>query len=704
MIKIIDNIFLLSNDSFSYSFFLKDNRLVFTYFGKKLNLENHEQFNLISDSAFPNFGNDSQRFEIGERGRGDFRCPSFSSYNSKTLTTDFKFVSYKIYDDNVEGYIYPHARKVLETLEIVMRDSFQDLELHLYYSLTRDALIKKAKIINKSKDKVTLNDFSSGMFDLPIGNYEILDFNGRWGNEFNIQKQPACKGIYTFSSTRGVSSHQHNPCLVIGEDHIEEDYGNVYGFALVYSGNFNYKVEVDEKNQLRVIGGYQFIGNGYELNPNKELFTPELVCVYSNNGLIELSHKFHDFIKTNILNPKYNYKSVPIVLNSWESMYFAVNDESMGNFIDKAKKLGFDTIVLDDGWFKNRNDDHTSLGDWSIDTNKFKNGFTHLIDKCKAHGMKFGLWFEPEAISPRSDLYISNKSYAIEANGIKGLELRNQLVIDFSNVEVINLIFNKMKNILDNYDISYVKWDMNRPLSDTYSSNQYINYCLGVYKLYDMLIHEYPDIVIEGCSSGGGRFDLGILYFSPYIWLSDDTDAYERMKIEYGASIIYPLRVMSNHVSICPNHQTGRLTPLFTRYAVASLGSLGYELDLSKLNENELNEINEEILNYKKIKKLIYEGDVYRLENPFKTNNFSLEVISKNKKEVYVVFANVLFRPNLPLKRLKLKGLKGNALYYINELNIKVNSDLLMNLGLHIDINQQDFSSLIFHLELVEEK
>lgn len=703
MIQVIDNTFILTNDCLSYSFFLRDNRLVFTYFGKPLEIKIEDDLNLINNKVFPYFGNDCQRFEIGERGRGDFRCPSFASSNSKTLTTDFKFVDYKIYNEEVKDYTYPHIRNIKETLEIIVFDKFQNLELHLYYSLIDNALIKKAKIINKSDKKVTLNEFSSGMIDFPINNYEILDLNGRWGNEFNIQKQKAYKGIYTFSSTRGVSSHQHNPCIVIGENDINEDYGNVYGFALVYSGNFNFKVEVDEKNQLRLIGGYQFIGNGYELEPNKELFTPELVNIFSPLGLTDLSLKFHDLINKNLVNPKYNSRNVPIVLNSWESMYFSVNDNSMTKFIEKAKGLGFDTIVLDDGWFKNRNDDHTSLGDWVIDDKKFKNGFDEIIKLCKTNGMKFGLWFEPEAISPKSDLYNKNKNYAIENENIKGLELRNQLVLDFSKDEVINNIFNQMKLILDKYDISYIKWDMNRPLSDTYDSNQYVDYCQGVYKLYNLINENYPDILIEGCSSGGGRFDLGILFYSPYIWLSDDTDGYERMKIEYGASLFYPLRVLSNHVSICPNHQTGRTTPLFTRYAVASLGSLGYELNLSKLTELELNEIKKQIADYKKVKDLIYEGDCYRLENPFTSNNFSIEVLSKDKTEGYLVFSNILVKPNLPIKRLRFKGLLENKTYYIEELNMNINSNILMNLGIDVQMKQEDFSSVIMHFKLIKE-
>ncbi len=703
MIKIIDNVFILSNDCLTYSFFLRDNRLVFTYFGKKIDVNSKEDLNLINNETFPNFGNDCQRFEIGERGRGDFRCFSFSSYDNNTLTTDFKFVEYKIYKNNVDGYYYPHARKVEETLEITMHDVFQDIELHLYYSLTSNALIKKAKVINKSNKKIVLNNFASGMVDFPINSYEILDLNGRWGNEFHIQKQKANKGIYTFSSIRGVSSHQHNPCLIVGEKGINEDFGNVYGFALVYSGNFSFKVEVDEKNQLRVVAGYEFIGSGYELEPNEELFTPEMVNVFSPNGLTDLSHEFHDFVRENILNKEYTSKNVPIVLNSWESMYFSVNDDNMAKFINTAKGIGFDTIVLDDGWFKGRNDDHTSLGDWIIDKNKFKNGFNEIIKLCKDNGMKFGLWFEPEAISPKSNLYLNNKRFAIESDKRQGLELRNQLVIDFSKEEVVNNVFNQMKKILDNYDISYVKWDMNRPLSDTYNSNQYIDFIRNVYKLYEMLLKKYKNLVIEGCSSGGGRFDLGILYYSPYIWLSDDTDGYERMKIEFGASLVYPLRTLSNHVSICPNHQTGRLTPLFTRYSVASLGSLGYELNLMKLSNGEINDIKKEISDYKKIKELIYNGDSYRLISPFDENSFSMEVLSKDKKEGYIVFSNILFEPNLPLKRLKLKGLKPNTHYYIEELNAKYRSDLLMNLGINFDIKQEDFTSVILHIKLAEE-
>ncbi len=701
MIQRIGDLFLLGGKNYSYAFNVWDGKLVHTYFGKRINSTKEENISLITKEHFPYFYHDCQLYEIGEFGRADFRIPSVLVKGKNFFNTDFIYKDYKIINGDLNEE-YPHFRGKSETLVIKMYDEVAKLTLKLYYTVFENSLVTKAELINNNEDEIKILNLSSLMLDLPIDDYNLIDLNGRWGNEFNLTKRHLEKGIYEFSSTRGVSSHQHQPFLGITYQNTDEDNGEAIGLSLVYSGNFAMKAECDEKNQLRITAGVNILDDGIILKKDEKFITPEAVMVYSSYGLTGLTHNFHDLIREHLLNPNFKDKDRPIVLNSWESMYFDFDENKFIEFIKSSKDLGIDTVVMDDGWFKNRNNDKTSLGDWVFDKKKLPNELENIIKVTKECGLKFGLWFEPEAISKDSDLFKLHPEWALHTLNRDGIQLRTQYVIDFSNKEVVNYIYNSMKLILNKYDISYVKWDMNRPLSDVISSSKYIEFVKGMYDLYERLSLEFPDVLIEGCSSGGGRFDLGILYYSPLIWTSDDSDGYERMKIQYGASFIYPLNTLSNHISSCPNHQTNRMTPLFTRYAVASLGDLGCEFNPVNLSKDDKEEISKYIASYKEDRKLILNGDLYRLRSPLDTNEFSMQVVSKDKKESYLVFSEIFTRPNLPIKRLKLKGLNSEYKYKIKELNIVVTGELLMNFGLIINPPYNDFGTTVLHLSSLE--
>ena len=432
-----------------------------------------------------------------------------------------------------------------------------------------------------------------------------------------------------------------------------EESGECFGIQLVYSGSFAITAEWSRNAQLRIQGGINDVGFEWTLNGGEELVTPQALLTYSCGGTGEMSRSIARFLRDRIIDPKYAYSPRPIVVNNWEATYFDFDNEKLFPIIDTAAELGIDTFVLDDGWFGKRDDDRSGLGDWFVNEKKLKGGLKTLIDRCKSRGLKFGLWFEPEMVCEDSDLYRAHPDYAITANGVQPARSRNQLVLDFTRKDVVDRIYTAISKILAENDISYVKWDMNRNITECYSSKlpperqgEFMHrYILGVYDLAERLTGAFPDVFFEGCAGGGGRFDAGALYYFPQIWTSDVTDGYERTKIQWGTSMCYPLSAMSCHVSVCPNHQTGRTTPLFTRGAVASLGAFGYELDLSKLTEEEKSQVREITRNYKRIQRLILDGDLYRIIDPFTRDYFCEAVVSADKTEAYVVGERVLCIP-----------------------------------------------------------
>ena len=450
------------------------------------------------------------------------------------------------------------------------------------------------------------------------------------------------------------------------------------------------------------------MGFCWEIKGGTTFVTPQVALCYSDQGLGKLSRSYSDFIRQQIINPNFVYTARPIVINNWEATYFNFNEEKLFPIIDAAAKIGMDTFVLDDGWFGKRDNDISGLGDWFVNTSKLKGGLNSLIERCKQRGMKFGLWVEPEMISEDSDLYRAHPDWVIGKDGVKLSRSRNQLVLDFTRKEVVDHIYSSISKILSEHEISYLKWDMNRSITECYSSElpserqgEFMHrYILGVYDLAERLTKQFPHLLIEGCAGGGGRFDTGMLYYFPQIWTSDNTDACERSKIQWGTSFCYPVSSMICHVSDCPNHLTHRTVPMFARGVIASLGATGYELDLSKLTARQKKEIKKQVKEYKKIADLVLKGDLYRLSDPFSDGYFCEMLVSKDKKSAYVAGLHYQATPFENEQRIKLDGLNEESIYLVEELNSKLTGAALMRVG--IPINQtQDYSAWTFHIHKV---
>ena len=706
---------LISKDS-SYIFHINEaGYLVHDYYGKKIegDLSYLNQISEIgtfkrSQLDFEN-SFDFSMGEIGSSARGDFKDPSIViERKDGAIFSRYKYVSHKIYKGAPSISDQPHVRGAKETLEVLLKDDFSDCYIKLNYSVYDElnAIVRNTVVLNKGEDAVYIKKIASFTLDLPDSNYNLMKLPGSWARERHIEISKISKGINRIHSLRGTSSHHMNPFMGLLRDNTTELSGECFGFNLIYSGQHMMEAESTFLDYLRVLGGINDFNFKWKLEPNSEFVSPQAVMVYSNDGITSMSQTFHDLYRNYLINPSFVYKTRPIVINNWEATYFDFNYDKLFKLADKASEIGVDTFVLDDGWFGHRDDDTSSLGDWFIYKEKLQDGLKPIIDYVNSKGMKFGLWFEPEMVSEDSVLYKKHPEWALAKLGVEPTRSRNQLVLDFSNKEVVDYIYNQIAEILRNNHIEYVKWDHNRSLSEYYSNNLdsdhmgevFHRYVLGYYDLSNRLTSDFPDIFFEGCCSGGGRFDAATLYYFPQIWTSDDTDGYERCKIQYGTSICYPLSSMSCHVSTVPNHQTGRITPFKTRVDIASLGSFGYELNLPDLTKEELDEAKEGIIRYKKNSDLILNGDLYRLYSPFESNFFAFLVVSKKKDQAFVVVEKILSRPVDTKYQLKLTGLKKDSIYHVEELGINLTQSELENFGLCLYL-KGDFVTTTFTLK-----
>ena len=657
--------------------------------------------------------------EYSSCGIGDYRISSIdvTDCNGARVFSP-KFTGYKIIDGikKIEGmpHIYENGDNP-KTLKIYLKDNISNLEITLNYTVIydKDIIARSVTFKNSSHNAIRLNKIMSSCLDF-FNNYDldIIHFHGRHAMERNFERISIPYGITSFSSKRGSSSHQQNPSIILCEKNTNEDFGNCYGLSLVYSGNFLIEVEKDQVEQTRINIGINPESFEYILNENEIFETPQVIMTFSENGLAKLSHNFHNVIRNNICRGEYKLKNRPVLINNWEATYFDFNDEKIFNIAKQASSLGIDMFVLDDGWFGKRDSDNCSLGDWYVNKNKFKNGLENVINKINNLGMKFGLWFEPEMISEDSDLYRNNPDWAIKIPNRLPSKSRNQLVLDMSRDEVVEYIFEAMSKIIDNANIEYIKWDMNRNISDAFSISLpkerqgefYHRYILGLYKLLEKLVIKYPHILMEGCSGGGGRYDIGMLYYFPQIWCSDNTDAIERLEIQYGTSFVYPISSVGSHVSAIPNHQTGRNTPLNTRGIVAMSGSFGYEMDLNLLSDLEKEIVKEQIACYKKYQSLIYNGLYYRLSSPICNNYTAWQFVSEDLKEILLnVVVNKVSANKLNLI-IKLKGLCKNKKYRIVNYNSDIiyTGEILMNGGISINNPIGNFPAYQFYIESVE--
>jgi len=552
-----------------------------------------------------------------------------------------------------------------ETLKIILEDPVTKVELHLLYGvLEKEDIITRSVIIkNAGKAPVTVKKAQSACLDFLHGDYDLIKFHGRHAMERNMERMPVSHESIRIGSRRGTSSHQYNPGVILAGKNTNEDSGSCYGMLFVYSGNFLVEAEKDQYDQTRIQMGLTDELFAYPLEAGAEFTAPEVILSYTNKGLSRLSQQYHHCIMNHICQGKYVHANRPVLINSWEAAYFDFTGDTIVELAKEAKALGIDMVVMDDGWFGKRNDDNSSLGDWYVNEEKLGGTLTKLIERVNQEGVKFGIWIEPEMVSEDSDLYREHPDWAITIPGRKPVRSRNQLVLDFSRKEVRDEIFKRICAVLDQGNVEYIKWDMNRSLADIYASNVTYDYVLGVYDFLEKLTNRYPDILIEGCSGGGGRFDAGMLYYTPQIWCSDNTDAINRTRIQYGTSFFYPVAAMGSHVSAVPNHQTGRVTSMHTRGVAAMSGTFGYELNPALLNAKEKAEIRAQLAQYREYQELIREGDYYRLSNPFQDNFAAWMVVSDDRSKALVSVIRLTAEANPPAAYVTLKGMEEDAFY-----------------------------------------
>ena len=648
---------------------------------------------------------DRSMMEIGFHGIPDKRgAQVIIEHEDKSLKTIFKYVSHKIYNGKPSLSTMPHTYckdDEATTLEIELVDERQNIKLITSYTIFNNLniIVRNNKFINESNNHFNLKRAYSYQLDLPNSDYDFIHLFGDWSQERYVDRRSISDGKYSVSSNHGRSSHEENPFGILCEKNCDEKHGLAYGFSFVYSGNFSINVNVDKWRLTRCSIGINDEDFSYCVNPGEVFEVPEGILVYSDEGLGKLSRDMHDLVRFHLT--KYNNANMyrPILFNSWEGCYMDFDTNLILDYIHDAKAIGAELFVLDDGWFGNRCDDHRALGDWYINDKKID--LKKVIDMCHSLDMKFGLWFEPEMINPDSDLYRKHPNYALgERNRICSLS-RHQLVLDTSNKEAVDRVYEMMCDILDNYEIDYIKVDHNRAIfeidSETSYGETYHKLVLGAYDLYNRLIDRYPNLFIEHCASGGGRFDLGMLYYTPQIWTSDETNPVQRMFIQYGTSYCYPLSSMGAHISKCP------LTNYSTKGHVALFGTYGLEMNPCLLNEEErkqIIEINE--LYHKYHYKCIQCGDLYRLISPFESNYMSMMSVSKDKNQAIVIFANML-KENNRYRYLKLDGLDSNKLYRNSFDNKVYSGSYYMNVGFNFTRWLNEFTSFVIILEKVEE-
>lgn len=617
--------------------------------------------------------------EYSTSGVGDFRISAISvTHEDGSNALDLRVREYQIKKGKYEipGLPAVYAKEdEAETLEITLKDTATEAEVILKYGVfeKEDVITRSVVVKNSGKTPIVINKVHSMCLDIPYGDWEWMHFYGRHTMERQAERVPVLHGISESSSSRGTSSHHQNPAVLLCEKDCTETNGHCIGAALMYSGGFQAQVEKDQLEQIRLVMGIHPDTFEWTLEAGEAFYTPEVILSCSTTGFAKLSQNFHHIIRNHVCRGTYQLSSRPVLINNWEATYFDFNEEKILNIARQASKLGIDMMVLDDGWFGKRDDDCSGLGDWFVNEKKLNGGLKALVEKINAMGMKFGLWFEPEMVSEDSDLYRNHPDWAIQIPGRKPMRSRYQLVLDMSNPEVVDYLYGVMSAILRENHIEYVKWDMNRSISDWYTATlsrgrqmeMPHRYVLGLYELLEKLTSEFPDVLFEGCSGGGGRFDAGMMYYCPQIWCSDDTDAHERTFIQYGTSFFYPTSTVGSHVSAVPNHQTGRITSIETRGVVAMAGSFGYELDLNQLSEEEKTVVAKQVTHYKEYQSLIYNGDYYRLANPFEDGMSAWSWISEDKKTILV--QGVLFRakPNVLRKTLRLMGLEAKKNYKI---------------------------------------
>ncbi len=713
-------LFHLTAKNTSYIFGATDDGyLIHAYYGKKIVDEDLTYLLRLTENPWTLKTNardkgtfmDAHAFEYPCHGTGDYREPCLMVMDDNGMsTTDLRYVSHKVYKGKpaIEGMPATFANEnEAETLEITCVDKHTGLEAVLIYTAFNDldVITRSVRLKNNGNAPLNVKRVLSACVDFDNDGYDFITLNGSWARERVMERCRLHHGKQGIDSVKGESSHQNNPFMALVSHNADEDNGEAYGFNFVYSGNFFAQAEVTQHKYTRAVMGINHFDFNWLLEAGEEFAAPEVVMVYSSEGIGAMSRTFHDLYRGHLIRGEYKDKRRPILINNWEATYFNFDTEKLIGIAKQASELGIEMLVMDDGWFGHRDSDNSSLGDWFVYEKKIKGGLKYLVDEVNKLGMKFGIWFEPEMISPDSELYKAHPDWAIQVQGREMSMSREQYVLDYSNKEVRDHIYGMMRKVLDSANIEYIKWDMNRQLTEVGSTTLpkerqrelWHRYVLGVYDVMNRLTADYPHILLENCSGGGARFDPAMLYYSPQIWCSDDTDAIERLKIQHGTSICYPASAMGAHVSDCPNHTVGRSTPFSTRGNVAMVGTFGYELDVTKIPQEDRDAIPGQIAEFNKYNPIVRTGDQYRIGNVFEDNMWDAWIfVAKDKSEAVFTFVQVLGRPNYRNRRIKLKGLDPEAMYK-NMTGGEVQSgSALMNAGVFIDIHG-DFSSKVFH-------
>ena len=695
------------------------------YYGDKLDIRDASYLLKVLEPGYKVSSNMRDRssfldrfpFEYSTNNVGDYRKSSIEVTDHKGHTgVSLFFEGYNIYKGKKKLQGLPATfgdEKDSMTLEITLADKVTGLKAVLSYSIFEglDAITRSVKLINTSDKPMMIDKVMSMTMDMDNDDYSLLTLYGSWGRERAMDIRGIGYGDTSIESFRGESSHQFQPFMALVQNGDSQDTGKVYGFSFVYSGNFEAGVCKSQFDSLRLYMGICEKNFRWELFEGEEFQAPEVVMTYSSEGLGKMTRTFHDLYRQHLIRSPYKDKERPILINNWEATYFDFDSDKLIAIAKEAKKSGIEMLVMDDGWFGERNDDNSSLGDWFVNENKLKGGLKKLVDEVNAIGLKFGIWMEPEMVSPVSKLYEAHPDWAIQIPGREACRSRNQFVLDITRSEVFDYVYGRIKDILSLANIEYLKWDMNRQLSDLGSlgldsdrqgelSHRYV---LAVYALMEKLVTDFPGLLLENCSGGGARFDAGMLYYSPQIWCSDDTDAIERLKIQEGTSLIYPLSTMGAHVSDCPNHMVGRTTPFKTRGDVALAGTFGYELDITKIPESDRADIPRQVETYHRYNELVRSGDYYRLASYQSNREYdAYAVVSKDKTKALITYVQVLAKPNSVRRTIKLKGLDDNKAYRIVGTDEVILGSTIRKVGLKMPSLSGDFKSELIYLESEE--
>ena len=699
-----NRLFHLQTKHTSYVFHvIEDGSLGQLYYGPKIpfkddyaNLntrEEHDCTNTRTDEDVE-FQAELLKQEYAGLGKGDYRYPAFQiTYPNGSRTSEFQYRDYELKDgkERLTGLPSTFADNNNDSQTLTVKLADGDLELQLHYTVfaDEDVIVRSTTFVNHGKT-VFLNRALSAQLDLPDANYDFIQFAGSWSRERHLHRNRLRPGTQSISSLRTASSHQENPFFMLARPHTDNNQGAVFGFNFVYSGNFLDSVEVDQFDTTRVLIGINPDEFGWKLNKGDSFQTPEAIFSYTDNGFNALSQQLGAFYAQHLINPHFAHQERPILINNWEATFMDFTEDKLMPIVKRAKELGIEMFVLDDGWFGHRDDDRSSLGDWFVDEKKFNHGIAGFAKRVHDLDMKFGLWFEPEMISIDSKLYQTHPEWMIKTPGRGQTPGRHQFVLDMSRKEVVDYLFELMSHIIQDAKLDYIKWDMNRNITEMYGADlpadQQLEfshrYILGVYDLYDRLTKAFPDVLFESCASGGGRFDLGMMYYAPQAWCSDDTDAVERIKIQDGTSYGYTPSMWGAHVSAVPNDQVGRLTSIDMRAKVAYFGAFGYELDVTELSDEEQATIKQQVAFYKQYRKLFQFGTFYRLETPDTSDNvYGWETVSPDKQTAIGMRYQILNGANPAYIRYYFKGLDPERHYTVNDGSEVFSGAELMNAG-----------------------